>query len=205
MTISLNQVGKRYNYDWIFRRVTYTFSEGGRYAILGPNGSGKSTLLQVISGHQLQSEGSLSYTLQQNVVPADAFFKHCSIAAPYLELIEEMTLTECLQFHLQFKQFLPGITPEKVMASIGLEKAVHKQIRHFSSGMKQRIKLGLAIFSDVPVLLLDEPCTNLDVTGIQLYQSLITQYASNKTVIVSSNDEQEYFMCEHKISILDYK
>ncbi|PUZ22107.1 ABC-type multidrug transport system, ATPase component [Chitinophaga costaii] len=205
MTISLNQAGKRYNYDWIFRRLSYTFQSGGRYAILGPNGSGKSTLLQVISGHQQQNEGSISYHLQTVPVSADTFYRYCSIAAPYLELIEEMTLWEALHFHLQFKPFIPGITPEKAIAAIGLEKARDKQIRHFSSGMRQRVKLALAIFSDNPVLLLDEPCTNLDISGIQLYQSLIVTYAMHKTLIVSSNDEQEYFMCDQHIAILDYK
>ncbi|HEY0272398.1 MAG TPA: ATP-binding cassette domain-containing protein [Chitinophaga sp.] len=205
MTISLNQAGKRYNYDWIFRRLSYTFQAGGRYAILGPNGSGKSTLLQVISGHQQQNEGSIAYQLQAAPVPPDAFYRYCSIAAPYLELIEEMTLREALQFHLQFKQLLPGVTPEKAIALIGLEKAMDKQIRHFSSGMRQRVKLALAIFSNTPVLLLDEPCTNLDITGIRLYQSLIETYSARRTLIISSNDEQEYFLCNQHVSVLDYK
>ncbi|MCW3461878.1 ABC transporter ATP-binding protein [Chitinophaga nivalis] len=205
MTISLEQTGKRFNYDWIFRRVTYTFHEGSRYAILGPNGSGKSTLLQVISGAIQHNEGTVLYHTPEKPIAPDAFFRHCAIAAPYLELIEELTLTETIQFHLQFKNFLPGITPEQAMQLVGLEKAAHKQIRNFSSGMKQRIKLALAIFSDVPVLLLDEPCTNLDAAGTALYQQLIRDYGGNRLIIVSSNDEQEYFMCTEHIRILDYK
>ncbi|PSL48759.1 ABC-type multidrug transport system ATPase subunit [Chitinophaga niastensis] len=207
MTISLNQTGKRFNYDWIFRRVTLTFSEGQRYAILGPNGSGKSTLLQVISGAIQHNEGTVLYntgTPEKPIAP-DAFFRYCAIAAPYLELIEELTLTEIITFHLQFKNFLPGITPAMAMQLVGLEKAAHKQLRNFSSGMKQRIKLALAILSDVPVLLLDEPCTNLDAAGTALYQQLIKDYGGNRLIIVSSNDEQEYFMCEHRIHITDYK
>ncbi|HVI46961.1 MAG TPA: ATP-binding cassette domain-containing protein [Chitinophaga sp.] len=205
MTISLNQTGKRFNYDWIFRGVTLTFSEGGRYAILGPNGSGKSTLLQVISGALHHNEGTVSYTAQNQPVAPDAFFQYCAIAAPYLELIEEMTLTEIFEFHLQFKNFLPGITPATAMQQVGLENAANKQLRNFSSGMKQRTKLALAIFSDVPVLLLDEPCTNLDAAGTALYQQLINDYGGNRLIIVSSNDEREYFMCPHRIQISDYK
>ncbi|CAL1520572.1 ATP-binding cassette domain-containing protein [Chitinophaga sp. MM2321] len=205
MTISLNQIGKRFNYDWIFRRVTLTFSEGQHYAILGPNGSGKSTLLQVISGAIQHNEGTLLYSTPEKPISPDAFFRYCAIAAPYLELVEEFTLTEIITFHLQFKNFLPGITPAKAMQLVGLEKAAGKQLRNFSSGMKQRIKLALAIFSDVPVLLLDEPCTNLDIAGIQLYQQLINEYGGNRLIIVSSNDEQEYFMCKHHLHITDYK
>lgn len=205
MTISLNQTGKRFNYDWIFRRVTLTFSEGQRYAILGPNGSGKSTLLQVISGAIQHNEGTVTYSTPEEPIAPDAFFRYCSIAAPYLELIEEFTLTEIIAFHQQFKDFLPGITPAKAMQLVGLEKAANKQLRNFSSGMKQRIKLALAILSDVPVLLLDEPCTNLDAAGIAVYQQLINEYGGNRLIIVSSNDEQEYFMCKEHIHIQDYK
>jgi len=205
MKITLHQTGKRFNYDWIFRRVSATFEAGGRYAILGPNGSGKSTLLQVISGHLHHNEGSVTYSTPEELLSPDQFFRHCAIAAPYLELVEEFTLAESLQFHLQFKQFIPTITPADAVALVGLEKSMNKQIRYFSSGMKQRLKLALTIFSDVPVLLLDEPCTNLDASGVRLYQQLITDYSGDRLIIVSSNDEQEYFMCPDRISILDYK
>lgn len=205
MKIILDQTGKRFNYDWIFRRVSTTFEQGGRYAILGPNGSGKSTLLQVISGHLQQNEGTVTYSTPEKLLAHDQFFRHCAIAAPYLELVEEFTLAESLQFHLQFKQFIPAITPADAAAIVGLEKSMHKQIRNFSSGMKQRLKLALTIFSDVPVLLLDEPCTNLDAAGIRLYQQLITDYSGDRLIIVSSNDEQEYFMCPNLLRIQDYK
>jgi ABC-type multidrug transport system ATPase subunit len=206
MKITLTQTGKRFNYDWIFRRVTATFHEGERYAILGPNGSGKSTLLQVIGGHLHHNEGTVTYNaMPDKQIAPDQFFRHCAIAAPYLELVEEFTLAESLEFHLQFKQFIPAVKPADAIAIVGLEKSMHKQIRNFSSGMKQRLKLALAIFSDVPVLLLDEPCTNLDAAGTALYQQLINEYGGDRMIIVSSNDEQEYFMCTKHISILDYK
>jgi ABC-type multidrug transport system ATPase subunit len=205
MTISLNQAGKRFNYDWIFRRVSFTFHEGRRYAILGPNGSGKSTLLQVISGHLHHNEGTVTYSKAEEPIEPDAFFRYCAIAAPYLELVEEFTLAESIAFHLQFKSFLPGLTAKDIAGIVGLEKAWNKQIRYFSSGMKQRVKLALSIFSDVPVLLLDEPCTNLDAAGVQLYQQLIETHCGDRMLIVSSNDEQEYYMCPERINIVDYK
>jgi ABC-type multidrug transport system ATPase subunit len=86
-----------------------------------------------------------------------------------------------------------------------LENAVNKQIRNYSSGMRQRVKLAQSIFSDVPVVLLDEPCTNLDAAGIQLYHQLINEYCKNRMVIVSSNDEVEYRFCNEKLNINDYK
>ncbi len=205
MQIQLTNTGKRYNRDWIFRNCNYTFHAGNAYAIIGPNGSGKSTLLQTIAGSTNASEGSIEMTVDNKKLADDQCYKYISLAAPYLEVIEEMTATEFLQFHAAFKPLLPNITIAEIIAIIGLEKNADKQIRYYSSGMKQRIKLAQAIFSDTPVLLLDEPCTNLDATGYQLYQQLITTYCSHKLIIVSSNDSQEYSFCNEQILIADYK
>lgn len=205
MTISLSDAGKRYNRDWIFRHFNYTFEERQSYAIIGPNGSGKSTLLQVLSGGMMISEGKCEWSIVNGELAPEKIYNHISICAPYLEVIEEMTLKEFLDFHNGFKPFLPGITTDSVIAMLGLEKAVNKQIRFYSSGMKQRVKLGQCIFSDTAIVLLDEPCTNLDAAGISLYHSLITDYCKDRLVIVSSNDEVEYKFCEMKINMSDYK
>ena len=230
MTISLSEVSKRFNREWIFRNFSYHFYSRHSYAITGPNGSGKSTLLQVIGGAIGMSEGEIKYEvsgedsgvriqdteyrIQETSIKAvetslkidpDKAFRYISISAPYLEVIEEMTATEFLQFHHKFKPLLSGCTIHQIISIVGLENAAHKQIRYYSSGMKQRIKLAQAIFSDTPVILLDEPCTNLDAEGIQLYLQLVNDYCTERLVIVSSNDIQEYSFCEKRISILDYK
>jgi ABC-type multidrug transport system ATPase subunit len=205
MHIQLEKTGKKYNREWIFRGLSYTFTAGKKYAITGPNGSGKSTLLQTIAGSTVLSEGSIEYRLDDKILAPENAFKNLSICAPYLTLIEEMTALEFLAFHESFKSFMPGITPSAILEIIELTSATNKQIRYFSSGMKQRIKLAQAIFSEVPVLFLDEPCTNLDETGYALYQSLIQNYASHKLIIVSSNDKAEYHFCEEVIDIKKYK
>ena len=200
----------------ILKNIHQEFISGLAYAITGPNGSGKSTLLQVIGGAMMMSEGEAKYAIgnrqsaigkeaETREVHVDQAFKYISIAAPYLELIEEMTLLEFLHFHEQFKPFLPTIGIPDIITAIGLKAAAQKQIRFYSSGMKQRVKLAQAIFSHVPCVLLDEPCTNLDAAGIAVYQQLINDYGGNRLIIVSSNDEQEYFMCREHIHIMDYK
>ncbi|HEY6082894.1 MAG TPA: ATP-binding cassette domain-containing protein [Chitinophagaceae bacterium] len=205
MTISLENISKRYNYEWIFRKISVEFVHGNSYAILGPNGSGKSTLLQILAGALSHSGGKIRYRLNDKEISNENIFLQIAIAAPYLELVEELTLTEFLQFHRQFKPFLPGITIPQIIRSVELEKAAHKQIRYFSSGMKQRAKLAQAIFSDVPVILLDEPCSNLDADGVKLYQQLVQDHCMERLTIISSNDEQEYGMCGEKIQMMDYK
>lgn len=203
MTISLTNVGKRYNREWIFRGCTYLFSSGNSYAITGSNGSGKSTLLQVISGALTHNEGTIQVKSNEQEISSEQFYRHVSIAAPYLELVEEMTAVEMLQFHKGFKELTADVA--EILKVVTLEKAAHKQIRYYSSGMKQRLKLAQAFFSNCPVLLLDEPTTNLDADGIALYHHLIKNYTSGKLVIVSSNDMQEYEFCKQVIKIGDYK
>jgi len=208
MKITLTDAGKRFNRDWIFRHLSYEFISGQAYAITGPNGSGKSTLLQVIAGAMAASEGKLRYEKADNsssVIPSENCYQYLSFAAPYLELTEEMTAMEFLTFHQIFKPFLSSLSVEKIVDLVQLKHAAHKQIRYYSSGMKQRVKLAQAIFSDVPVLLLDEPCTNFDEEGIALYHRLIEEYGAGRLIIVSSNDKEEWGFCERSINILDFK
>lgn len=205
MKIWLSDAGKRFNRDWIFRHLSYTFSPGGSYAIIGPNGSGKSTLLQLLSGSIMPSQGKIAWSLHEKPVDPDKVFEQVSICAPYLELVEEMSAAEFLGFHGKFKKFLAGISADSMLSIVGLKDAAHKQIRYYSSGMKQRVKLAQAFFSDTPVLLLDEPCTNLDEAGYELYYQLVKGYTKNRLVVVSSNDEKEYNYCEEKLPILQYK
>ena len=205
MRMLLSKAGKRFNRDWIFRNIDFEFLSGKSYAITGPNGSGKSTLLQCISGGMEFNSGEFSAFINETAVATENLHRHVSIVAPYLEVIEEMTASEFLQFHGSFKHYLPGISVIEILRTVELEKSAHKQIRYFSSGMKQRIKLAQAVFTNTPLLLLDEPCTNLDATGYKLYHSLITTYCKDKTIIVSSNDAEEYSFCDTKINIEEYK
>ncbi|RYF90234.1 MAG: ABC transporter ATP-binding protein [Chitinophagaceae bacterium] len=201
MKISLQNAGKRFNRDWIFRSCSLDFLPNQSYAITGPNGSGKSTLLQVIAGATMHSEGQLIYTNDQQNIPEP--YRHIAFAAPYLELIEEMTATEMLEFHASFKPLT--MPASEMLAAVQLEKAANKQIRYFSSGMKQRLKLAQAFFSNAPVLLLDEPTTNLDAEGIALYRNLIDGQLGTKLIIISSNVKEEYEFCGQVIRIDQYK
>jgi len=209
MKIRLSNAGKRFNREWIFRNAGLQFHSSASYAITGPNGSGKSTLLQCIGGMLQLSEGKMEYEEDLKAgnrqLAAEDVYKQISFCAPYLDVIEEMTLKEFFYFHNQFKPFIHNFSIQQIIEETGLKEAMHKQIRYYSSGMKQRVKLAQAIFSDVSIILLDEPCTNFDTKGIELYHSLIEKYCKNRLVIVCSNDEVEYSFTNERISVLDYK
>lgn len=205
MKISLEHVGRRFNREWIFRDINYEFESGSSYAILGANGAGKSTLLQVISGSLSSSEGTINYLNDENKLDPDNIFEHLSLAAPYLELIEEFSLTEHIDFHFRFKKYRTGMDRDSLVGLLGLKNAEFKAIKYFSSGMKQRVKLALAFCSDTNILLLDEPASNLDQQGLEWYLSLVGQFSSERLLIICSNQEQEYSFCRHQINVADYK
>jgi len=205
MKISLSDAGKRFNRDWIFRHLTFNFESSNSYVITGPNGSGKSTLLQILAGAIDPSEGRIEWQMNEMKIEDGKTYEHISICAPYLELVEEMTAKEFLHFHSRFKPLLQQLSNSEILSLVGLEKAAGKQMRYYSSGMKQRVKLAQAIFSDTPIILLDEPCTNLDDKGYTLYNSLISEYCRNRLVIVSSNDKAEYSFCKEIIDINTFK
>lgn len=197
MNIALKNIGKRFNKEWIFRNISYDFTIGNAHAVLGTNGSGKSTLLQIISGSASPTEGIINYT-----IPEELLFKKMAYAAPYLELPEEMTWKEAITFHNQFKSFIEGLSETTVLELSGLTGSSDKQIRNFSSGMKQRAKLTLAILSSAPLLLLDEPTSNLDAHAVKWYQALVEKYRKDRTIIVCSNyNKDEYSFCTKELVI----
>ncbi|PUV22076.1 MULTISPECIES: ABC transporter ATP-binding protein [Sphingobacterium] len=206
MEITLKDIGRRYNSEWIFRHINYRFESGKSYAVLGQNGSGKSTFLKVLSGSLSPSQGELIYTDKEINIGIDQIYQQLSIAAPYIELIEEFTLRELLDFHFQFKSYLPGFDKESALSLLGLEHALDKEIRHFSSGMRQRVKLVLACCSNSNLVLLDEPTSNLDSAGEEWYLNLIDRTKRDfRLFIICSNQKKEYEFCDETISIVDFK
>ncbi|SEQ80298.1 ABC transporter ATP-binding protein [Pedobacter rhizosphaerae] len=204
MRISLAEVGRRFNKEWIFRNISTEFVSGNSYAILGPNGSGKSTLISILTGNLSPSEGKIKF-FQDQEIEVEQIYKHISLAAPYLELVETFTLREIIDFHFKFKPFTAGLNAKELISILGLEKSANKEIKYFSSGMKQRTKLALACCSSTPILFLDEPTSNLDVQGIDWYRELIEKFAKNKLTIIGSNQIHEYDFCTIQLQIADFK
>ena len=205
MKICLTDAGKRFQRDWIFRHASIPFTPGRSYAITGPNGSGKSTLLQVIAGMASLSEGRIEYMAGDQPLETGQERAFLSFAAPYMELIEEMSGLEFLHIHARLRPLLAGHTPIDLLEQAGLSGAATKQIRYYSSGMKQRVKLAQAILINSPVLLLDEPTSNLDQKGVEMYHRWMQEYTPGRLVVIASNDETEIGFCQQRIHITDHK
>ena len=204
MRIEASNIGKRYNRDWIFKNVFVSVESCSTLAITGANGSGKSTLLQVLSSLTVPTIGTVSFFSGSGKMDDSDLYKHISYVSPYQEIIEEMTLAELLLFHQSFKQI--SIKESGAFATYcGINKGQNKEIRYFSSGMKQRVKLGLALLSDTPLLFLDEPTSNLDEQGSKWYVSEVNKLLGKKTIVVASNIPEEYTFAEQVIKISDYQ
>ena len=204
-TIQVQNASKRFHHEWIFKNLNLDLSAGDSIAITGGNGSGKSTLLKCLSGAIPLTSGAIQYHSGATQIVEEQWFRSLALATPYLELPEEFTLSEVLSFHFQFKNPLQQRSNAEILEILGLEKHKSKAISQFSSGMKQRVKLALAIFSEVPFLLLDEPTTNLDKQGVTWYLDLIQQFSQDRIVMICSNDPREYDFCEKKIAMEDFK
>lgn len=204
MQITLENIGKKFRREWIFRNVNLQLQSGNSYTFIGPNGSGKSTLLQVLSGILPQTEGNISYQADNQTISVDDIYKEIVIAAPYLELVEEFSLIEMLDFHFKFKQPIQNNFDE-LIEILNFTQHRDKTIKNFSSGMKQRLKLGLAFHSKSDIILLDEPTSNLDAQGVEWYLSQVEKYTHNRLLVICSNQPHEYTFCKNIVDIRDFK
>jgi ABC-type multidrug transport system ATPase subunit len=205
MTLSVDNLSKRFNLEWIFRNLSFTFEAGNTYAITGPNGSGKSTLLQVLWGQVPQTSGTLLYKKGALEIPVQDSYKYVSIATPYMDLIDEFTLLEQLKFHFQLKSIRSGVSINDLLAILYLDHARDKAIGNFSSGMKQRVKLGLALYTHAELVFLDEPGTNLDERAFEWYLAELKKLPEQCAVCIASNNPKEYPESALRLDLTDYK
>jgi len=191
---------KRYGRQFVVREFFHVFESGSRSAIAGPNGSGKSTLVRMLSGQLMPSAGELRFSESEIRIAPDDMARRVALCAPYVELIEELTGEEALQLHANLRGFRQNITPNDIWAKLGWHKRTQKNpVRTYSSGMRQRIMLCLALASDAGAVLLDEPTSNLDAEGVAWYRELLRAWLDNRTLIVASNEERDFVDCKSRI------
>lgn len=206
MKITLQNISKKYTGHWLFKNVNAEINTGEALAITGFNGSGKSTLLKIISGYTVQTEGKIIYTLEDKIITQENIFQHISYAAPYLDLIDDFTLIENIAFFTKFKKLKNNSSIEELIQIAFLEGSENKQVKFFSSGMKQRLKLSLALLADTQILLLDEPLSNLDSKGFQWYADLTAKHLQNRICIICSNNtKDETSFCKQVLNVEDFR
>ncbi|MCB9230299.1 MAG: ATP-binding cassette domain-containing protein [Bacteroidia bacterium] len=189
--IEAKGIGKRYFHQWILKDISFSLENGEQLLITGPNGSGKSTLLRILAGQLTPTRGEIQLQNQGKIIPPHLFYKYLAWTGPYFDLYTDLTLREAVNLHFRFKPLLLP-SNEDVIRRLRLEKDANKQLRQFSSGMLHRLKVGLCIYSDVPLLFLDEASTNLDETNTQFIFEELEEFQKDRLLIFVSNNNPEF-------------
>jgi ABC-type multidrug transport system ATPase subunit len=205
MKILVHNLSKRYSSEWIFRNLNFEFEFNKSYAISGSNGSGKSTFLQILAGKLPPTEGKISFVEKEKTIREEDLYKSISMCAPYIELIEEFNLIEMLDFHFHLNPMRNKLKVPEIIDLLSFNKHRIKRIADFSSGMKQKLKLALAIHTDKKCLILDEPSSNLDENTKQWYKDTLQANSINKTVIIASNEEMDFMEDSVRMNVEKYK
>lgn len=205
MKIVLENVSKRYGYEWIFRDVNFVFSKSDKVAIIGPNGSGKSTLVRILLGANDPSKGKIFFSENDAEISADNVNDHFSFTGPYMDLISNFTLNEMVKFHFSFRELVAGVSRKDIADIALLSKAKYKELSKFSSGMQQRLKLTLALCSQSSCIILDEPTTNLDEDSKKWFEELLTKYLDDRILIIATNEKRDAQLCTRSLNIADFK
>ncbi len=196
--ISAESLMKRYQRRVLFRDINLQCSMGDSLAITGPNGSGKSTLLQVLAMLKAPSRGKVSFIKNSHNILKDEIHYNLGFCSPIVNLYEELTGFENLQFASKFK----NVSREaELFKKFQLEGHGNKPLKYYSSGMKQRLKLLCAIINDAPILMLDEPGSNLDQSGKDLLYSYIDSIRKDRIIIIASNETEETDLCGGRIEL----
>ena len=146
VAIELNNVGKQFEGEWIFKSVSLHFSNKFVYHIAGGNGSGKSTFLKLLSAYSTPSKGQITYNIHQQTIASSDLFSKISWCAPYVDVYANLTLTELFDFYTANK-LLNCIDVNEFANICYLTEHVNKPLKNYSSGMLQRVKLALAILA----------------------------------------------------------
>lgn len=195
--LEVSGLGRRFNRHWIFRKLDLQLSAGERILLCGDNGSGKSTLMRILAGQLTPTEGSVRLWIDGRQIDDEHFYEYISWSGPYMELYTDLNLQEAIQMHASFRPMMAP--PKEVMQLLQLEDHAGKLLKHFSSGMLHRVKVGLAILTRSRLLLLDEATTNMDAGNSRLILDLVDRYLDGRMLIWASNKEEEFGMFERRV------
>ncbi|MFN8281482.1 MAG: ABC transporter ATP-binding protein [Saprospiraceae bacterium] len=193
---------KRYDSGrWILRDLNLHLYAGKRYGIAGGNGSGKSTLISLMAGLSMPTKGEVSHCIAGTMIEPMLWHRHMSMAAPYADLFDYLNVLEILEYSAKFKPWVEGLSTGDVVRICKFEGRESLLTKQLSSGMKQRLRLGMAILTQSNLLLLDEPLTNLDQENQNWFEELIARHSQERCVVIASNDLEDFARADEMINL----
>jgi ABC-type multidrug transport system ATPase subunit len=190
-------LGKRFHRQWVFKNIDFSLADGEKLLITGSNGSGKSTLLRIIAGQLTPTKGDLRLVNGKRLISPENYYRFISWSGPYMDLYPDLTLAEAVKMHFQFRK--PILPRKDIIPTLNLEKHQDKPLRNFSSGMLHRVKVGLAIFSQSKILLLDEATTNMDPENSGMVIEWVKKYQEGRILIYAGNKPEEFVHFERRL------
>ncbi len=202
MEIDVKNIIKSFDDKIVINNISFSVNKETPTVILGANGSGKSTLLKIIAGIISPDNGQVKFTINNTEISSDHIYAYTAFVAPYSDLIMDFTLSEMVSFQAKFCNPYNGLSCDNVIEIIGLRQFRDAELKTFSSGMMQRVKIGMALLFSRKIILLDEPCNNMDNSSINWYAELLKEYLNNRLLIVCSNNfKHEYPVCNQQINL----
>ncbi|GAB4191186.1 MAG: ABC transporter ATP-binding protein [Calditrichia bacterium] len=198
--IHADHIGKKFSHGYIFKSVSFNVKSGQVLSIAGHNGSGKTTLLKIIAGLVYPEKGKVSI-LQNGREISFPYIGVIGLVGPYLEVYDQLTAVENLAFFasqlgckLQENDFI------SILDHVGLKGRYNDPVGAFSSGMKQRMKYALLYLKKFPIYMLDEPTSNFDDAGRELFHTFVEEHRES-IIIIASNHEEEIELGDIKVEL----
>ena len=204
IAISGQEISKSYGHYRVLNDVSIQIDQGECFALFGPNGAGKTTLLKIFATLFRPTSGQIKVLGQDAVKEREAVRASIMFLAHGSYLYDELNAIENLQFALGLRSLTPSMSAiVSTLDRVGIGAFADMKVRNFSAGMKKRLNLARAILAQPHVLLLDEPFTALDDSGIAIMKEYITERtADGGAVLMSTHDRDKAATLAHHAGIL---
>lgn len=202
--VELNNICFAYRKDeLILNNISMEVPVGSIYGFLGANGAGKSTTLRLLLGLMKPKEGKISI-FGKSI--EDTYPNHLASVGSMIEsasLYEHLSAADNLRIAGKYY----GVDKKKIepiLELVKLQDAKKKKVKDFSTGMKQRLGLAIALQHDPDLLILDEPTNGLDPNGIIELREILHQLSEqNKTILLSSHILSEVEKIVNRVGIIN--
>ncbi len=204
--LEVQNIKKIFNGRKVFSDINFQLENKSALAITGRNGSGKSTLVKILAGVLSPTNGQVDFYLNDKAIDLENRYKHFGFVAPYLQLYDEFTAIENLELFSRIRNI--GVEKgyiDLLLNRVNLYERKDSYVREYSSGMKQRLKYAFALLHKPPLLILDEPRSNLDAEGISVVYQIIQEQKQSGCVVVATNDSEDIQFCNQEIDLNQFR
>lgn len=201
--LEIESVVKSYGKLSVLNGVSFAVSHGQSVALWGSNGAGKTTLIRCILG-LIDFQGTIRLEGLDVMRHGKRARRLIGYVPQELTLPDDFLVLEAMEFLAKIKK-APLASCKTILADLGLLEHAQKRIRELSGGMKQKLGLSAALLNDPPVLILDEPTSNLDSAARHtLLALLLKQKEAGKTLLFISHRPEEVRGLANRVLTLEY-